>query len=112
MILKSYLNFGLLTNLFFTVFSNNFSYCQIINNSVIFNFKIEKFNFQKNITETTFEIINKSDKNFKANNWELHWNQMKGSIIKNSLPNGITFEYVNGEHYYKIYFGDNWKLYS
>ena len=35
---------------------------------------------------------------------------MKGSIIKESLPNGITFEYVNGEHYYKIYFGDNWKL--
>ena len=110
MILKSYLNFGLLINLFFIVFFNNFSQGQIINNNVIFNFKIDRFNFEKNITETTFEIINRSDKNFNPNNWELHWNQMKGSIIKESLPNGITFEYVNGEHYYKIYFGDNWKL--
>ena len=110
MILKSYLNFGLLINLFFIVFFNNFSQGQIINNNVIFNFKINRFNFEKNITETTFEIINRSDKNFNPNNWELHWNQMKGSIIKESLPNGITFEYVNGEHYYKIYFGDNWKL--
>ena len=110
MILKSYLNFGLLINLFFTVSFNNFSQGQIINNNVIFNFKIDRFNFEKNITETTFEIINRSDKNFNPNNWELHWNQMKGSIIKESLPNGITFEYVNGEHYYKIYFGDNWKL--
>ena len=110
MILKSYLNFGLLINLFFIVLFNNFSQGQIINNNVIFNFKIDRFNFEKNITETTFEIINRSDKNFNPNNWELHWNQMKGSIIKESLPNGITFEYVNGEHYYKIYFGDNWKL--
>ena len=110
MILKSYLNFGLSINLFFIVFFNNFSQGQIINNNVIFNFKIDRFNFEKNITETTFEIINRSDKNFNPNNWELHWNQMKGSIIKESLPNGITFEYVNGEHYYKIYFGDNWKL--
>ena len=110
MILKSYLNFGLLINLFFIVFFNNFSQGQIINNNVIFNFKIDRFNFEKNITETTFEIINRSDNNFNPNNWELHWNQMKGSIIKESLPNGITFEYVNGEHYYKIYFGDNWKL--
>ena len=112
MILKSYLNFALLINLFFIVFFNYFSHGQIINNDVIFNFKIDKFNLEKNITETTFEIINRSDKNFNANNWELHWNQMKGSIIKKSLPNGITFEYVNGEHYYKIYFGDNWTLYS
>ena len=84
-------NFRIFVNLFFTIFLYIFSYSQT-KKDVVLNFKIDKFNFEKNITETTFEITNKTDQNLIANNWELHWNQMKGSIIRNSLPDGITYK--------------------
>ena len=102
-------NFRISINLFFTIFFYIFSYAQTQKNAVL-NFKIDKFNFEKNITETTFEITNKTDQNLIANNWELHWNQRKGSIIRNSLPDGITYKYINGQSYYKMFFGKNWKL--
>ena len=102
-------NFRIFVNLFFTIFLYIFSYSQT-KKDVVLNFKIDKFNFEKNITETTFEITNKTDQNLIANNWELHWNQMKGSIIRNSLPDGITYKYINGQSYYKMFFGKNWKL--
>ena len=102
-------NFRISINLFFTIFFYIFSFAQTQKNAVL-NFKIDKFNFEKNITETTFEITNKTDQNLIANNWELHWNQMKGSIIRNSLPDGITYKYINGQSYYKMFFGKNWKL--
>ena len=99
-------NFRIFVNLFFTIFFYIFSYSQT-KKDVVLNFKIDKFNFEKNITETTFEITNKTDQNLIANNWELHWNQMKGSIIRNSLPDGITYKYINGQSYYKMFFGKN-----
>ena len=54
-------------------------YCQKIDD-IILNFQIINFDVKKNKTETVFEIINNSKENLKANNWELHWNQMKGFI--------------------------------
>ena len=104
-----FLNFRISVNLFFTIFFYIFSYAQV-NKDAVLNFKIDKFNFEKNITETTFEIINNTDQNLIANNWELHWNQIKGSVISNSLPDGITYKYINGQNYYKMFFGNNWRL--
>ncbi len=84
-------------------------YCQKTED-IILNFQIIKFDFKINKTETVFEIINNSKENLKANNWELHWNQMKGFITKNTLPKNIDFEYVNGQHYFKLFFGEDWDL--
>ena len=93
--------------LYFLIHQN--FYCQNIDD-IILNFHIIKFDVQKNKTETVFEIINNSKENLEANDWELHWNQMKGFITKNTLPKNIDFKYVNGQHYFKLFFGEGWDL--
>ena len=35
---------------------------------------------------------------------------MKGFITKTALPKNIDFEYVNGQHYFKLFFGEDWDL--
>ena len=93
--------------LYFLIHQN--FYCQNIDD-IILNFHIIKFDVQKNKTETVFEIINNSEENLESNDWELHWNQMKGFITKNTLPRNIDFKYVNGQHYFKLFFGEGWDL--
>ncbi|MDG2397387.1 MAG: family 20 glycosylhydrolase [Flavobacteriaceae bacterium] len=74
------------------------------------NFKINKFDINNSEMEVSFEIINNTGLDFKAGEWELHWNQIRGFIDQKTLPNDIDFKWVNGEHYFILKFGKGWDL--
>lgn len=62
--------------------------------------------------EVTYQITNATKKDFKGGQWELHWNQIVGTPLWDSLPDGISFEYVNGQQYLILKFDEKWSLRS
>ena len=75
-----------------------------------FIFMIEEFDLEKDQMKINLEITNTSDTTLKGGKWSLHWNQMHAGIIPESLPNGISFKYVNGQAYYILTFDQNYSI--
>ncbi|MBJ25640.1 MAG: hypothetical protein CMC91_05840 [Flavobacteriaceae bacterium] len=75
-----------------------------------FIFTIEEFDLEKDQMKINLEVTNTSNKTLKGEKWSLHWNQMHAGIIPESLPKGISFEYVNGQAYYILTFDSNYSI--
>ena len=75
-----------------------------------FIFTIEEFDLEKDQMKINLEITNTSNKVLKGEKWSLHWNQMHAGIIPESLPKGISFEYVTGQAYYILTFDSNYSI--
>ena len=74
------------------------------------DYSIEKMNLNNNSMDVVFTITNSTSIGFKENEWSLHWNQILGEPLAESLPKGIDFERVNGNSYFIVEFGDSWSL--
>ena len=75
-----------------------------------FIFSIEEFDIEKNQMKINIEITNTSNKTLNEGKWSLHWNQMHSGIIPESLPNGISFKYINGQAYYILTFDQYYSI--
>ena len=73
-------------------------------------YSIEQFDHAKDEMNVKVTIENNSLMDLKGEEWELHWNQMKGFVKAKSLAEGIKFEWVNGAHYFVLKFDKQWKL--
>ena len=73
------------------------------------DYTIEKIDLENNSMDVVFTITNSTSINFKENEWAIHWNQIDGEPLAESLPKGIHFERVNGS-YYILKFADPWSL--
>ena len=93
-------NFYLLILSFF-LFSCN----EIDKNRFSLVFDIKKVNPENNTSAIKFVLSNNSDNTIDSKNWSLFWSQMYGDIDNNSLPEGVTFESINGD-YKKLNFED------
>ena len=69
------------------------------------DYTINSIDIVNNQMEVTFTITNSTKVDFNEQNWSLHWNQILGIPIQDSLPDGIDFEWVNGNSYFIFYFG-------
>tara|TARA_B100001093_G_scaffold333426_1_gene318388 strand:- start:10337 stop:12841 length:2505 start_codon:yes stop_codon:yes gene_type:complete len=76
---------------------------------IFLNYRIEHFDTQNDQMRVELSITNHSDLSIKSSTWELHWNQMKGEIIPSSLPQGVSFERINGD-YFRLKFSDDYSL--
>ena len=79
-------------------------------NIINLTYTIDAFDVEKNEMIVTLNIDNHTDIDFASNQWELHWNQIIGEIIPESLPTGVKFRRVNGNSYFVLSFGDKWTL--
>lgn len=79
-------------------------------NIINLTYTIDAFDVEKNEMIVTLNIDNQTDIDFASNQWELHWNQIIGEIIPESLPTGVKFRRVNGNSYFVLSFGDKWTL--
>ena len=86
-------NFYLLILSFF-LFSCN----EIDKNRFSLIFDIKKVNPENNTSAIKFVLSNNSDNTIDSKNWSLFWSQMYGDIDNNSLPEGVTFESINGDY--------------
>ena len=73
-------------------------------------YTIEQFDLANDEMNVNVIIENNSLMDLKGGAWELHWNQMKGFVKDQSLPEGIDFEWVNGAHYFVLKFDKKWNL--
>ena len=78
---------------------------------IVLNYRIVQFDTQQDQMQVELSITNHSDLSIASSEWELHWNQMKGEIISSSLPQGVSFERINGD-YYRLQFSDDYSLKS
>jgi hexosaminidase len=78
-------------------------------NDIILEYSIHEFNVRSNQMKVSFTLKNHSSIDF-SDGWALHWNQMKGVPTQSSLPDGIKFELVNGQHYLIFRFNEDWNL--
>ena len=76
----------------------------------LLEFRIEQFHPDSNFMDVRFTIKNESDRDWKGGEWSLHWNQISGVIDSASLPNGVRFEWVNGNSYFVLYFDSLWTI--
>ena len=107
---------------FRAIFQQNFFTCFLLISIVVFScspkdksvpildYTIEKIDLKNNSMDVVFSITNSTSNDFKENEWSLHWNQILGEPLEDSLPKGIDFERVNGNSYFIIEFGDSWSL--
>ena len=86
-------NFYLLILSFF-LFSCN----EIDKNRFSLVFDIKKVDPENNKSVINFVLSNTSDNSIDSKNWSLFWSQMYGDIDNNSLPEGVTYEYINGDY--------------
>jgi len=87
-----------------------FMSCQdLTTDGIILEYSIHEFNVGRNQMKVSFTLKNHSSTNF-SDGWALHWNQMKGVPDQSSLPDGIEFELVNGQHYLIFRFNEDWNL--
>ena len=86
-------NFYLLILSFF-LFSCN----EIDKNRFSLVFDIKKVDPENNTSVINFVLSNTSDKSIDSKNWSLFWSQMYGDIDNNSLPEGVTYESINGDY--------------
>ena len=73
-------------------------------------YEVESFDREKGEMRVNFNVENNTSESLKGGNWELHWNQIRGFIDSKTLPDGVDFEWVNGEHYFVLSFGKEWSL--
>jgi hexosaminidase len=76
----------------------------------VLDYTIEKIDLKHNSMDVVFTITNSTSIDFKKNEWSLHWNQMLGEPLAESIPEGIDFERVNGNSYFILKFGNPWLL--
>jgi len=86
-------NFYLLILSFF-LFSCN----EIDKNRFSLVFDIKKVDSENNTSVINFVLSNTSDNSIDSKNWSLFWSQMYGDIDNNSLPEGVTYESINGDY--------------
>ena len=75
-----------------------------------FDYTINSIDIVNNQMDVTFTITNSTKVDLDEQNWSLHWNQILGSPVQGSLPDGIDFEWVNGNSYFIFYFGKKWSV--
>ena len=80
------------------------------NQKIHFDLSIKAFDFEKDQMEIEYLLTNNSNKDLKGGKWSLHWNQILGTPIEESLPDGISFEWVNGQQYLILNFDENWNF--
>ena len=97
---------------YFLLISIFFLACSPKDNSfAVLDYTIEKIDLRNNSMDVVFTITNSTSIDFKENEWSIHWNQIDGEPLAESLPRGIHFERVNGT-YYVLKFTDTWSLQS
>ena len=79
-------------------------------NTINLTYTIDAFHVEKNEMIVTLNIDNQTNIDFTSNQWELHWNQIIGEVMPESLPTGVKFKRVNGNSYFVLSFGDKWTL--
>ena len=75
-----------------------FSCDKIDKNSFSLVFDIKKVDTENNTSVINFVLSNNTDNSIDSKNWSLFWSQMYGDIDNNSLPEGVTFESINGDY--------------
>ncbi len=73
-------------------------------------YTIDQFDVTNDKMNVNIIIENNSFMDLRGGAWELHWNQMKGFVQVESLPEGIDFEWINGAHYFVLKFDKQWSL--
>ena len=76
----------------------------------VLDYTIEKIDIKNNSMDVVFTITNLTSIDFKEKEWSLHWNQILGEPLAESIPEGIDFERVNGNSYFILKFGSPWPL--
>ena len=61
-------------------------------------FDIKKVDTENNTSLVNFILSNNSNNSIDSKNWSIFWSQMYGDIDNNSLPEGVTFESINGDY--------------
>jgi len=82
-----------------------FSCSETDKNSFSLVFDIKKVDTENNTSVINFVLSNNSNYSIHSKNWSIFWSQMYGDIDNNSLPEGVTFESINGD-YRKLNFED------
>ena len=70
-------------------------------------FDIKKVDSENNTSVINFVLSNTSDNSIDSKNWSLFWSQMYGDIDNNSLPEGVTYESINGDYRRLNFEGNN-----
>ena len=78
----------------------------------VLDYRIEMFDLENNAMDVVFTVRNNTSIDFIQNQWSLHWNQILGEPLPESLPEGIEFERINGNSYLVFRFGDTWPLHA
>ena len=96
---------------YFLLISIFFHSCSPKDKSIaVLDYTIEKIDVKNNLMDVVFTITNSTSIDFKENEWSLHWNQILGEPLAESIPEGIDFERVNGNSYFILKFGYPWSL--
>ncbi len=93
---------SLLILLFFISCSQNKSVIEVIYN-------INEFSSEDNRLNITLDITNKTNNDIPSL-WSLHWNQISALVDSESLPKNTKYEYVAGQSYNILSFGDDYSL--
>lgn len=97
--------------LYFLLISIFFLSCSPKDKSIaVLDYTIEKIDIKNNSMDVVFTITNLTSIDFKEKEWSLHWNQILGEPLAESIPEGIDFERVNGNSYFILKFGSPWPL--
>jgi hexosaminidase len=97
--------------LYFLLISIFFLSCSPKDKSIaVLDYTIEKIDIKNNSMDVVFTITNLTSIDFKEKEWSLHWNQILGEPLAESIPEGIDFERVNGNSYFILKFGSSWPL--
>ena len=73
-------------------------------------FQIQTFDVANSRMEVVFSITNPTQTVWEGGAWSLHWNSIYGVVDSESLPQGIQFTYVDGQHYQYLEFGADFSL--
>ena len=75
-----------------------FSCSETDKNSFSLVFDIKKVDTENNTSVINFVLSNNSNYSIHSKNWSIFWSQMYGDIDNNSLPEGVTYESINGDY--------------
>ncbi|MDG1723661.1 MAG: family 20 glycosylhydrolase [Flavobacteriaceae bacterium] len=73
-------------------------------------YTINAFDVEKGQMDVRITIDNQTTTAFEPSQWSLHWNQIIGKVMPESLPPGVDFTWINGNSYFKLNFGEGWAL--